>query len=87
MHLGITEAGGKRTGSIKSSIGMGDLLLNDIGDTIRVSLSDEPEEETVGYEILQKFGIKEIECKNYFLSFVTEATISVIETVKNLREN
>ena len=38
LHLGITEAGGKRTGSIKSSIGMGNLLLNGIGDTIRVSL-------------------------------------------------
>ena len=43
LHLGITEAGGKRTGSIKSSIGMGNLLLSGIGDTIRVSLSDEPE--------------------------------------------
>ena len=45
LHLGITEAGGKRTGSIKSSIGIGNLLINGIGDTIRVSLSDEPEEE------------------------------------------
>ena len=43
LHLGITEAGGKRTGSIKSSIGIGNLLLDGIGDTIRVSLSDEPE--------------------------------------------
>ena len=59
LHLGITEAGGKRTGSIKSSIGMGNLLLNGIGDTIRVSLSDEPEEEIkVGFEILKSLGIR-----------------------------
>ena len=59
LHLGITEAGGKRTGSIKSSIGMGNLLLNGIGDTIRVSLSDEPEEEVkVGFEILKSLGIR-----------------------------
>ena len=54
LHLGITEAGGKRTGSIKSSIGIGNLLLKGIGDTIRISLSDEPEEEVrVGFEILK----------------------------------
>ena len=54
LHLGITEAGGTRTGSIKSSIGIGNLLLQGIGDTIRVSLSDEPEEEVrVGFEILK----------------------------------
>ena len=59
LHLGITEAGSKRTGSIKSSIGLGQLLLNGIGDTIRVSLSDEPEEEVkVGYEILKSLGLR-----------------------------
>ena len=59
MHLGITEAGGKRTGSIKSSIGVGNLLLRGIGDTIRISLSDEPEEEVrVGFEILKSLGLR-----------------------------
>ena len=59
LHIGITEAGGKRTGSIKSSIGMGNLLLKGIGDTIRVSLSDEPEEEVkVGFEILKSLGVR-----------------------------
>ncbi len=59
LHLGITEAGGKRTGSIKSSIGIGNLLLKGIGDTIRISLSDEPEEEVrVGFEILKSLGLR-----------------------------
>ena len=51
LHLGITEAGGLITGSIKSSIGMGHLLMSGIGDTIRVSLSADPEEEVkAGYK-------------------------------------
>ncbi|MCS6853906.1 MAG: flavodoxin-dependent (E)-4-hydroxy-3-methylbut-2-enyl-diphosphate synthase, partial [Elioraea sp.] len=45
LHIGITEAGGRRTGTVKSAIGLGSLLWAGIGDTIRVSLSDEPEEE------------------------------------------
>ena len=45
LHLGITEAGGRRIGTVKSSIGMGNLLWMGIGDTIRVSLSDDPVEE------------------------------------------
>ena len=54
LHLGITEAGGHFTGSIKSSIGIGNLLMNGIGDTIRVSLSADPVEEIkAGYEILK----------------------------------
>ena len=53
LHLGITEAGSYLPGSIKSSIGFGSLLLDGIGDTIRVSLSDDPVEEIkVGNEIL-----------------------------------
>src|SRR5579875_2802866 len=53
LHIGITEAGGKRTGTVKSAIGLGSLLWAGIGDTIRVSLSAEPEEEVlVGWEIL-----------------------------------
>jgi (E)-4-hydroxy-3-methylbut-2-enyl-diphosphate synthase len=68
LHLGITEAGSRRTGTVKSAIGIGSLLWAGIGDTIRVSLSDEPEEEVrVGWEILKALhlrhrGVKIISC-------------------------
>ncbi|MBC7987517.1 MAG: flavodoxin-dependent (E)-4-hydroxy-3-methylbut-2-enyl-diphosphate synthase [Sphingomonadaceae bacterium] len=59
LHLGITEAGGLIGGTVKSAIGIGALLWAGIGDTIRVSLSAEPEEEVrVGYEILKSLGIR-----------------------------
>ena len=59
LHLGITEAGGLFTGSIKSSIGIGQLLMSGIGDTIRVSLSSDPVDEVkAGYEILKSLGIR-----------------------------
>ncbi len=59
LHLGITEAGGLIGGTVKSSIGIGSLLWAGIGDTIRVSLSAEPEEEVrVAYEILKALGIR-----------------------------
>jgi len=59
LHLGITEAGGLIGGTVKSAIGIGNLLWAGIGDTIRVSLSAEPEEEVrVGYEILKSLGIR-----------------------------
>ena len=59
LHLGITEAGGLIGGTVKSAIGMGSLLWAGIGDTIRVSLSAEPEEEVrVGYELLKALGIR-----------------------------
>lgn len=59
LHLGITEAGGLRTGTVKSSIGMGSLLWAGIGDTIRVSLSADPVEEVkVGYEMLKSLGLR-----------------------------
>ena len=59
LHLGITEAGGLIGGTVKSSIGIGSLLWAGIGDTIRVSLSAEPEEEVrVGYEILKSMGLR-----------------------------
>ncbi|HEX8468900.1 MAG TPA: flavodoxin-dependent (E)-4-hydroxy-3-methylbut-2-enyl-diphosphate synthase [Allosphingosinicella sp.] len=59
LHLGITEAGGLTGGTVKSSIGIGALLWFGIGDTIRVSLSAEPEEEVkVGFEILKSLGIR-----------------------------
>jgi (E)-4-hydroxy-3-methylbut-2-enyl-diphosphate synthase len=59
LHLGITEAGGMIPGTVKSSIGMGMLLWSGIGDTIRVSLSAEPEEEVrVGFDMLKALGLR-----------------------------
>ena len=59
IHLGITEAGGLTTGTVKSAIGLGNLLWMGIGDTIRVSLSADPVEEVkVGYEILKSLGLR-----------------------------
>jgi (E)-4-hydroxy-3-methylbut-2-enyl-diphosphate synthase len=59
LHLGITEAGGLTTGTVKSSIGLGSLLWAGIGDTVRVSLSADPVEEIrVGYEILKSLGLR-----------------------------
>jgi len=59
IHLGITEAGGLQSGTIKSAIGLGNLLWMGIGDTIRVSLSADPVQEVkVGYEILKSLGLR-----------------------------
>ncbi len=59
LHLGITEAGGLRTGTVKSSIGIGSLLWAGIGDTIRVSLSADPVEEVkVGFDILKSLNLR-----------------------------
>jgi (E)-4-hydroxy-3-methylbut-2-enyl-diphosphate synthase len=59
LHLGVTEAGGMRSGSVKSAIGIGSLLWAGIGDTIRVSLSADPVEEIkVGFDILKSLGLR-----------------------------
>jgi (E)-4-hydroxy-3-methylbut-2-enyl-diphosphate synthase len=59
LHIGITEAGGLRAGTIKSSIGLGMLLWSGIGDTVRVSLSADPVEEVhVGFDILKSLGLR-----------------------------
>jgi (E)-4-hydroxy-3-methylbut-2-enyl-diphosphate synthase len=59
LHLGVTEAGALRSGTVKSSVGMGSLLWAGIGDTIRVSLSAEPEEEVrVGFDLLKSLGLR-----------------------------
>ncbi len=87
LHLGITEAGGKRTGSIKSSIGIGNLLLDGIGDTIRVSLSDEPEEEVrVGFEILKSLSLRNRGVKIISCPSCARQQFQVIDTVKNLEK-
>ena len=59
LHIGITEAGGQRAGTVKSSIGLGGLLWAGVGDTVRVSLSAEPAEEVrVAYEMLKSLGLR-----------------------------
>jgi (E)-4-hydroxy-3-methylbut-2-enyl-diphosphate synthase len=88
LHLGVTEAGGKRTGSIKSSIGIGNLLLRGIGDTIRVSLSDEPEEEVkVGFEILKGLGIRNRGVKIISCPSCARQQFQVIDLVKKLEKS
>ena len=60
LHLGITEAGALRGGTVKSAVGLGMLLMDGIGDTIRVSLAADPVEEVkVGYEILKSLKLRD----------------------------
>ncbi len=87
LHLGITEAGGLITGSIKSSIGIGRLLMNGIGDTIRVSLSADPIEEVkAGYEILKSLNLRSRGVKIISCPSCARQAFPVIETVKVLEE-
>ena len=85
LHLGITEAGGLLPGSIKSSIGIGSLLMKGIGDTIRVSLSADPIEEIkAGYEILGSLGIRSRGVQIISCPSCARQAFPVIETVKIL---
>ena len=87
LHLGITEAGSFLPGSIKSSIGFGTLLLNGIGDTIRVSLSDDPVEEVkVGNEILKSLNLRNRGVKIISCPSCARQAFQVIDTVKKLEE-
>jgi len=87
LHLGITEAGSFLPGSIKSSIGFGVLLLEGIGDTIRVSLSDDPIEEVrVGNEILKSLNLRNRGVKIISCPSCARQAFKVIETVKKLEE-
>ena len=87
LHLGITEAGSFLPGSIKSSIGLGVLLLDGIGDTIRVSLSDDPVEEVkVGNEILKSLNLKSRGVKIISCPSCARQAFEVVETVKVLEE-
>jgi (E)-4-hydroxy-3-methylbut-2-enyl-diphosphate synthase len=75
LHLGVTEAGLKEKGSIKSSIGIGTLLYQGIGDTIRVSLTEDPVDEVkIGFEILKSLGLR-----NYGVNVVACPTCGRIE--------
>ena len=87
LHLGITEAGGFVSGSIKSSIGIGTLLLDGIGDTIRISLSDDPVQEVkVGNEILKSLNLRHRGVKIISCPSCARQGFQVIETVKVLEE-
>jgi (E)-4-hydroxy-3-methylbut-2-enyl-diphosphate synthase len=87
LHIGITEAGGKRTGTVKSAIGLGNLLWAGIGDTLRVSLSAEPEEEVhVGWELLKSLGLRHRGVKIISCPSCARQGFNVIETVATLEE-
>ena len=87
LHLGVTEAGGLLTGSIKSSIGIGKLLMEGIGDTIRVSLSSDPIDEIkAGYEILKSLGIRSRGVNIISCPSCARQAFPVIETVKKLEK-
>ena len=87
LHLGVTESGSFVPGSVKTSIGLGSLLMEGIGDTVRVSLSDDPIQEVkIGNEILKSLnlrnrGVKVISCPS-----CARQGFEVIEVVKKLEE-
>ena len=85
LHLGITEAGGFRTGTIKSAIGIGSLLWAGIGDTIRVSLSADPVEEVkVGFDILKSLGLRHRGVSVVSCPSCARQNFNVIPTVEKL---
>ena len=87
LHLGITESGSFLPGSIKSSIGMGTLLLEGIGDTIRVSLSDDPVKEvTIGNEILKSLNLRNRGVRIISCPSCARQGFEVINTVKLLEQ-
>src|SRR3546814_6906261 len=87
LHLGITEAGGLIGGTVKSAIGIGNLLCAGIGDTIRVSLSAEPGEEVrVGFEILKALGIRNRGVRIVSCPSCARQGVDVIRNVETLEE-
>ena len=87
LHLGITEAGPYLPGSIKSSIGLGNLLLDGIGDTIRVSLSDDPVKEVkIGNEILKSLNLRNRGVKIIACPSCARQAFRVVDTVKILED-
>ena len=87
LHLGITEAGGLMSGTVKSSIGLGSLLWAGIGDTIRVSLSADPAEEIrVGFDILKSLGLRHRGVNIISCPSCARQGFNVIETVKVLED-
>jgi (E)-4-hydroxy-3-methylbut-2-enyl-diphosphate synthase len=87
LHLGVTEAGALRTGTVKSAIGIGSLLWAGIGDTIRVSLSADPVEEVrVGYEILKGLGLRRRGVTVIACPSCARQQFDVVRTVERLEE-
>ncbi len=87
LHLGVTEAGGFVTGSVKSAIGIGSLLWAGIGDTIRVSLSADPVEEVkVGYEILKALGLRRRGVTVVACPSCARQAFPVVKTVETLEK-
>lgn len=87
LHIGITEAGSQRAGTVKSSIGLGSLLWAGIGDTMRVSLSAPPEEEVrVGWDILKTLGLRHRGVKIISCPSCARQGFNVIQTVSTLEE-
>ena len=87
LHLGVTEAGGLRIGSVKSAIGLGSLLWAGIGDTIRVSLSADPAEEIrVGFDILKSLGLRHRGVNVISCPSCARQGFDVIKTVEILEE-
>lgn len=87
LHVGITEAGGTRAGTVKSSIGMGSLLWAGIGDTIRVSLAADPVEEIkVGFDILKSLGLRHRGVNIIACPSCARQGFNVIETVAVLEQ-
>ena len=76
FHLGITEAGGFVGGTVKSAIGLGNLLWMGLGDTMRVSLSADPVEEVkIGFEILKSLGLRHRRCQHHLLPVLCAAGV------------
>jgi (E)-4-hydroxy-3-methylbut-2-enyl-diphosphate synthase len=87
LHLGITEAGGLRSGTVKSSVGLGMLLWAGIGDTIRVSLSADPVEEIkVGFDMLKSLGLRRRGVTVISCPSCARQQFQVIKTVEVLEE-
>lgn len=85
LHLGITEAGGLRSGTVKSSIGLGLLLMDGIGDTIRISLAADPVEEVrVGFDILKSLNLRKKGVNLVACPSCSRQNFDVIATVNEL---
>ena len=85
LHVGVTEAGSFRAGTVKSSIGIGNLLMSGIGDTIRVSLSADPcDEVKVGFDILKSLGLRQKGVTVISCPSCARQQFDVIKTVKEI---
>ncbi|WP_249311612.1 flavodoxin-dependent (E)-4-hydroxy-3-methylbut-2-enyl-diphosphate synthase [Congzhengia minquanensis] len=87
LHLGVTEAGTSYSGTIKSAVGIGTLLAEGIGDTIRVSLTDQPEEEIrAGIEILKSLGLKKSGATLVSCPTCSRCSVNLIQIAKEVEE-